>query len=93
MSSRRIVFVLVGCLAVGLGAEANRAGGAVWTVTEQSRSVDVFVQAFNDLDFLTDDNGQTAPDFGPFEPPAATVSRLVEVLSSPTAGARRAGLA
>jgi len=87
MSSRRTVFVLVGCLAVGLAAEANRAGGAVWTAAEQSRSVGVFVQAFNDLDFLTDDDGQTAPDFGPFEPPGATVSKLVEVLSSPTASA------
>ena len=87
MSSRVVVLVLVGFLAVVLGAEVNRASGAVWTATEQSRGVGVFVQAFNDLDFLTDDDDATAPDFGPFQPPAAMVSKLVEVLSSPTAGA------
>ena len=87
MSSRIPISVLAGCLAIAVGPGPDGAGAAVWTATAQSRGVEVFVQAFNDLDFLTDEDGATVPDFGPFEPPAAAVTKLVEVFSSPTARA------
>jgi hypothetical protein len=84
MSSRVLISVLAGCLVIAVGAEPDHARAAVWTATAQSRSVEVFVQALNNTDFLTDDDGRTAPDFAPFE---ALVSKQVAVTSSPTADA------